>query len=195
MDPSQQTRPITFEEYLELEEASPIKHELVAGYMFEYNGSEVRGLAGATRQHNSISMNIAAQLWNAAAGGPCRVFGSDMKLRVHGETGYYPDIQVVCDPSDAAPLYTTRPCLIVEVLSPSTAAVDRREKLLEYQSLDSLQAYLIAWSDERRCLLHYRGEDGQWLSAFKGADDVIALHCPELTLSLEQIYTGVSFAD
>src|SRR5215472_9468794 len=146
----QQTRPMTFEEFLAFEEASPTKHELVAGYVFDWNGGEIRGLAGATRRHNGIAGNIFARLWNARRGG-CQVYGSDMRLRVRDTASYYPDVQVVCDPTDTNEQFTSRPCLIVEVLSPSTASVDRREKLLEYQSLDSLRAYLIVWTNERRC--------------------------------------------
>jgi Uma2 family endonuclease len=187
----QQTRPMTFEEFLAFEEASPTKHELVAGYVFDWNGGEIRGLAGATRRHNRIAMNIASRLWDVARSGSCGVFGSDMRLRVSDTSSYYPDIQVVCDPTDTNEQFTTRPCLIVEVLSPSTASVDRREKLLEYQSLDSLRAYLIVWTSERRCLLHFRDQDLGWSSAFRGPGEDVALPCPELRLSLDEIYEGV----
>jgi Uma2 family endonuclease len=69
--------------------------------------------------------------------------------------------------------------------------VDRREKLLEYQSLDSLRAYLIVWTNERRCLLHYRNAEQGWSSAFQGPDGDVSLPCPELRLSLDEIYEGV----
>lgn len=193
-DAPQPVGPLTFEEYLELEEASPVKHELVAGYMFEYNGGEIRGLAGATRHHNRIAMNMAALLWTAVGNGSCEVYGSDMRLRINDSTSYYPDVQVVCDPTDRAELYTTRPCLLVEVLSPSTASVDSREKLLEYQSLDSLRAYLIVWSDQRRCMLHYRTDQDGWASLLVGPSGAIRLPCPDVQLSLEAIYAGVAFS-
>jgi Uma2 family endonuclease len=189
----QQTRPLTFEEYLELEEASPTKHELVAGYMFDYNGGEIRGLAGATRRHNRIAGNIFAHLWNAAEGGSCQVYGSDMRLRVSETNTYYPDVQVVCDPTDTGQQFTSRPCLIVEVLSASTASVDRREKVLEYQSLDCLRGYLIVWSDQRRCMLHFRDEEQRWSSTLNGPNGEIFLPCPELRLTLDGIYAGVDF--
>lgn len=192
MDAPEQRGPLTFEEYLAIEEASEKKHELVAGYMFEYNGGET-GLPGATRNHNRIAGNIFAHLWNAADRGVCQVYGSDMRLRINDSKSYYPDIQVLCDPTDAEELYTRRPCLIVEVLSPSTASVDRREKLLEYQSLKSLQAYLVVWSDQRLCVLHYRGDEGHWDSTFNRPDGEVFLPCPELRLSLDAIYEGVKF--
>jgi Uma2 family endonuclease len=186
----QQTRPMTFEEFLAFEQASPTKHELVAGYVFDWNGDEIRGLAGTTRRHNGIAVNIFARLWNARRGG-CQVYGSDMRLRVSDTSSYYPDVQVVCDPTDTNEQFTTRPCLIVEVLSPSTASVDRREKLLEYQSLGSLLGYLIVWTSERRCLLHYRGKDQQWASLFSGPTGDVTLPCPDLRLTLDEIYEGV----
>src|SRR5215471_12959574 len=105
----QQTRPMTFEEFLEFEEASPTKHELVAGYVFDWNGGEIRGLAGATERHNRIAGNIFGHLWSAARGGHCRVYGSDMRLRA-SKNGYYPDVQVVCDPTDVDQQFTSRPC-------------------------------------------------------------------------------------
>jgi Uma2 family endonuclease len=191
----QQTRPLTFEEYLEIERASPTKHELVAGYMFDWNGGEFSGLAGATRRHNRIAGNVFGHLWNAAGEGPCQVYGSDMLLRVSETSTYYPDVQVVCDPTDTNQQFTSRPCLIVEVLSRTTASVDRREKLLEYQSLESLRAYLIVWTDERRCMLHYRDMQERWTSALSGPDGEIELVCPEVRLSLEEIYAGVDFSD
>jgi Uma2 family endonuclease len=186
----QQTRPMTFEEFLAFEEASPTKHELVAGYVFDWNGGEIRGFAGTTRRHNGIAGNILARLWKAGRG-RCQVYGSDVRLRVGDTASYYPDIQVVCDPTDTNEQFTSRPCLIVEVLSPSTASVDRREKLLEYQSLDSLRAYLIVWTNERRCLLHSRDEAQGWSSAFQGPDGNVLLPCTDLRLSLDEIYEGV----
>ena len=191
LDESELKGPLTFEEYLELEEASPVKHELVGGYMYEYDAGESRGLAGATRQHNRIAGNIFAHLWNAAGGGPCEVYGSDMRLRVNDSTTYYPDLQVVCDADDSDQMFTRRPCLVVEVLSPSTADVDRREKLLAYQSLESLRAYLIVWTDQRRCMLHSRDVDGRWSSSLSGPDGEVGLSCPSLRLGLDEIYAGV----
>jgi Uma2 family endonuclease len=178
------TPPLTINEFLEMEEASPTKHEYVAG--------QVYALAGASARHNSIAMNIAASLWNGARGGPCRVFGSDMLLRIGDVAVYYPDVQVVCEPHDATQSYVTEPCLIVEVLSPSTQSIDLREKWLAYRDIESLQAYLIVWRDQRRVMLHYRAEDdGQWYDTVLGGESTLRLHCPEMALSLGEIYEGV----
>src|SRR5229473_204356 len=115
-----------------MEEASPIKHEYVAG--------QVYALSGATARHNRIAGNIFAQLWNAAGDGPCRVYSSDMRLRIGDNAVYYPDVQVMCDPTDTEQMYKTAPCVVVEVLLPSTQSIDLREKLLAYRRIESLQA-------------------------------------------------------
>jgi Uma2 family endonuclease len=114
-----------------MEEASPTKHEYVAG--------QVYALTGSTARHNRIAGNIFAQLWNAAGDGPCRVYSSDMRLRIGENAAYYPDLQVVRDPAETEQLYTSSPCLVVEVLSPSTQSIDLREKLMVYQSIKSLR--------------------------------------------------------
>src|SRR6266851_8969722 len=138
------TPPPTVEEFLEMEEASLTKHEYVAG--------EVYALSGATQRHNRIAGNILAQLWAAARDGGCRVFGSDMRLRVGNDAVYYPDVQVDCDPADNEPLFTMKPCVVVEVLSPSTSSIDLREKLMVYQRIKSLRAYMIVFQDEPRVI-------------------------------------------
>jgi Uma2 family endonuclease len=173
----------TVEEFLELEEASPTKHEYVAG--------QVYALAGATARHNRIAMNIAALLWNAARNGPCRVYGSDMRLRVGDQAVYYPDVQVVCDQAEAEHLYTSSPCLIVEVLSPSTSSIDLREKFLVYSGIASLRTYVIVFQDEQRVVRHYRAEGDAWFSALHSADSTVPFPCPEIALSVADIYQGL----
>jgi Uma2 family endonuclease len=180
----QRTPPLTVEDYLAIEEASPIKHEYVAGQIY--------ALAGASDRHNRIAMNIAAQVWAAARGGPCRVYGSDMRLRIGEDAVYYPDLQVVCDPSDAEEAYKRRPCVIVEVLSPSTESIDLREKLMAYRRLDSLQAYLIVYRDQMRIIRHYRAENNAWFDALHASEgSKIPFPCLETELTLAEIYQGL----
>ena len=77
---------------------------------------------------------------------------------------YYPDVMVVCDPEDVDELIVSRPCLVVEVISPSTQLVDRREKLFFYRQIESLDGYLIVEQDERRVIYHSRSA-GEGLGA------------------------------
>ena len=171
------------EQYLEMEETSPTKHEYVAGQIY--------ALAGASECHNRIAMNIAAQLWMTAGDGPCRVYGSDMRLRIGDDAVYYPDVQVVCSPADAEQRYTSSPCLVVEVLSPSTQSIDLREKLMVYRRIESLQAYVIVYRDEMRIIRHYRAENGAWFDALYGAGSNVPFPCPEITLPVRELYRGV----
>ena len=173
----------TIEEYLAYEEASATKHEYVAGH--------VVALAPVTARHNLIAGNITALLWLAARDGPCRVYGSNMRLRIGDDAVYYPDVQVVCDPADAEQMYTTSPCVVVEVLSPSTESIDLREKLMAYRRLESLRAYLIVYRDERRVIRHYRAENDAWFDAFHSGEGKVPVPCPELELTLAEIYSGV----
>src|SRR5579859_4459073 len=189
--PPQRTPLLSIDEFLEMEESSPTKHEYVDGEIFDFHTADLNGLAGATERHNRIATTITSLLWNAARGGPCRVLGSDMRLRLGDSRIYYPDVQVVCDPTDAEPNHKRRPCLIVEVLSPSTESIDRREKLAAYHSLESLRTYLIVWRDQMRVLEHYRAEHDQWFSAFHGPGSTIAVQCPETLLRLDEIYEGI----
>jgi Uma2 family endonuclease len=179
------TPPPTIEDYLCAEETSFLKHEYVAGQIY--------ALAGATRRHNSIAMNIAARLWEAAGDGPCQVYGSDMKVRIGDDAVYYPDVQVVCDPADTEQQYTTSPCVIVEVLSPSTESIDLREKLLAYRRIESLQAYIIVYRDEMRVVRHFLDpEYAWWDTRVVSREAKVPFPCPAVELSLAEIYRGLA---
>ena len=178
-------QPLSEEAYLSAERCSALKHEYVDG--------QVYALAGAADRHNLISMNIAGYLWGASRGGPCRVYSSDMKVRVQNDLTsrfYYPDVMVTCDPDDTEDYFKVSPCLIAEILSPSTQGTDRREKLFAYQSVPSLNYYLIVEPDERFVELYRRDAQGWWYHEFR-EDGVLKLECPKLELSLAQIYEGL----
>jgi Uma2 family endonuclease len=173
-------------EYLAFEETSSVRHEYVAGVLYAQ--------AGASRRHNRIALNIASGLL-AASPDSCRVSISDVKLRIDdGEATlfYYPDVMVACDSEPDNPLIEIAPCLLVEVLSPTTEMVDRREKLMNYHKIISLRSYLIVFQDQPRVIHHYRDEAGVWWQAEVTGDGVIPLSWPQFTLRLADIYTGIS---
>lgn len=173
---------VSVDEYLEGEKASLVKHEYVHGRVF--------ALAGATDAHNRISGNIYAQLWDAAAQKGCRLYMSDMKLRVLGSRFYYPDIMAVCDDTDTDPHLRERPCFVVEVLSRSTASTDRREKVDAYLSLPTLQAYILVDSQMRRVEAFSRTAEGWHETSWQGSGEV-PFTCLDTSLSLEHIYRGL----
>lgn len=180
---SELAEPLSVEEYLRLAEMSQVRHE--------YVGGEIHALPGASDRHNRIAMNIAAGLWNAARGSACRVYGSDMLLRVAEDVFYYPDVQVVCDPTDTEEMFKSRPCVVVEVLAPSTEATDLREKLLAYRRLETLQAYVVVYRDRVRVQRYWRDEQGTWHHADLVGPGQVPFSCPEVTLSTAEIYEGL----
>ena len=123
---------LTYAEYLAYEHQIKIKHEFVNGEAF--------AMAGASEDHNLIAGTLFSRFRFHLRGKPCRVFMSDMKLTIAAANNatYYPDVMVVCDRTDNDAYVKQKPCLIVEVLSLSTAMLDRREKLFNYQKLESL---------------------------------------------------------
>ncbi|HEU4631801.1 MAG TPA: Uma2 family endonuclease, partial [Gemmatimonadaceae bacterium] len=142
-------------------------------------------------------LNIAARLLVGVGEGPCRVYASEMKLRVGNDAVYYPDVMVTCEPHADNVVVVGAPCLVVEVLSPSTASIDRREKLAAYKGLPSLRAYLLVEQELQRVERHWRDDDGAWQyadhTALSGAVRV-PLACPDVVLTLAEIYrnSGVS---
>lgn len=178
---------IPVDEYLAGEPKSAIRHEYIAGTVY--------AMAGAGEKHNRISLNIAFHLRAASRGKPCGVFINDMKLRIdESDSFYYPDVMVTCDPADTQSLFKKLPCLLVEVLSPSTETIDRREKLLAYRKLPTLHHYLLVSQDQRWVQWHVRNEQGQW-EVFDVQDQhTLQLTCPgiEAQLSLDEIYEDVA---
>jgi Uma2 family endonuclease len=182
-----QTLSIGIDDYLQGEQQSQIRHEYVAGRVF--------AMAGAGETHNRIAGNLFFHLRAATRGTPCGVFISDMKVRVTAhEVFYYPDVILTCDPTDREPLYKTAPCLIAEVLSKSTEAIDRREKLLAYRALPSLRYYLLVSQDRPLVELYRREPDGGW-RVDVCEDGALAFDCGglELRLTLADLYEDVAF--
>ena len=177
--------PLSVEDYLHGEQQSSVRHEYVAGQVF--------AMAGAGEAHHRISLNLAFHLRAATRGTPCAVFISDMKVRVEAHDAfYYPDVLVGCDPSDDAPLYKRAPCLIAEVISPSTEVIDRREKLLAYRALESLRYYLLVSQDRRLAELYRRDPDGSWRYEVI-EDGELAFDCGGLAIgfTLAEVYEDV----
>lgn len=178
-------RSLTFDEYLAFEESASTRHEFVGGGL--------HALAGASDRHNHITLNIGSRLHDAAGAGPCRVYMSEMKVSILDETVYYPDIMVICDPADTNAYVKSNPCLVIEVLSPSTATTDMREKLMEYRRLPGLGAYLIVFQDEARVIRHWRDAENAWWQVELSAEDRVPFPCPEgFSMALSDIYRNVT---
>jgi Uma2 family endonuclease len=183
MRSSAQLPDLTVAEYLEGELHSQVKHEYVAGQVF--------AMTGTTLGHNTIATNIHGLLREKLRGGPCRAFVVDIKVHVERANAfYYPDVVVTCDPVNPKEHVLDRPVLIVEVLSPSTEKIDRREKLLAYRKLDSLRDYVLVDPDTREVTVYRLGEQGQWWQDVYGAEGTVHLASIDADLSLSAIYEG-----
>ena len=178
---------ISVDDYLLGEQQTDIKHEYLDG--------QVVAMGGASRAHGLLVMSLSALLLPAARQKHCQLFAADMKLRLdHDGASYfsYPDLVLSCDPADRDPLFVRTPCLLVEVLSPSTERIDTREKLLAYRLLPSLREYLLLRQDTLHAELYQRRDDGGWThQRLKQPDDAFSLLCLQVSVSLRDIYADI----
>lgn len=174
----------TFQQYIAHEQASNTRHE--------YSDGQIYAMAGGTPEHSALIASITTHLSNYVRGGRCRVHMSDLRVRVL-ETGLatYPDVVVVCgawerDPGDSNTIIN--PTVIVEVLSPSTEAYDRGEKLEHYKRIPTLLAYVLVAHDRREIEVWSREAGGPWARALAGAGHRAALECIGTRIEVEAVY-------
>jgi len=178
---------LSVEDYLASEDGADIRHEYIDG--------ELYAMSGASRQHVIITLNMVAHLRPLLRGTSCQLFANDLKVRLkiaEQDIFYYPDLILACDPDDRETYYCTRPCLLVEVLSDSTARIDRREKLLAYQTLPSLMEYLLVDQHQRRVEV-YRRAQGWALDVL--TEGAVRLDCLDHEVPLDVIYEDVPAPD
>ena len=178
----------SIEDYLEGEQHTDIKHE--------YLGGQIVAMGGASDRHGLIGLSLAALLHPHARSKAWQLFMGDMKVRVDHDGDsffYYPDLLLSCNPADKEHAYYRRhPCLLVEVLSPTTERIDTREKLLAYRLLPSLREYLLLRQDRGQADLYQWSDEGRWQHHVLGQpDDALALRCLDAAVSLRDVYADV----
>ncbi len=186
---SQLTTHIAPEEYLELERKAETRNEYLQG--------EVFAMTGASLRHNLITINIAAELKQQLKPTDCKVLVSDMRVGVPGAKLYtYPDVVVVCgEPQLEDAQFDTllNPCLIIEVLSKSTAAYDQDIKFGYYRTIESLTEYLLVAQNQFHVTQHVKQPDGRWLlTDMRGLESRVELASVPCTLALREVYDRVS---
>ena len=177
-------------EYLALDESSEDK--------YEYRNGRVYAITGSSPNHALITVNAGTEININLGNDDCAVYSSDLKIHVATSTvrSYrHPDFSVVCGDLEHANDRTdliVNPILLVEVLSPSTALIDRNEKLEEYTHLASLRDFLLISQDRPRVELYTRQDSGKWTyEAVTGLDSTIYLPSLDCTLALSRIYRRV----
>ena len=181
---------MSYEEYLTWEAIQEMRHEYIDG--------EVISRTGSTRTHNRISLNfykVLDDLWEKSLDRQCEVYISDVKVQVEPSRKYfYPDVVVTCDDRDRDPQLILFPCLIIEVLSPSTEAYDRGFKFSQYRKFDSLQEYVLVQTEKPILEIFQRSQDGKWLFSEYGLGDRLLLNSLSLEILVDDLYKQVQFA-
>lgn len=175
---------LTPEEYFALDAAAP------EGTRYEYFDGRIFAMAGASPDHNQIVANAITQL-NLHLPETCRISGADQQTQINPRRTYvYPDVVVACEPEyDGVQLLN--PVLLVEVLSESTEARDRNEKLDAYLGLDSVMEYWLVAQDQPRIAQYTRVPDGWHLHLLHGLDAEITSPHFSLTFALRDLYSRV----
>jgi len=180
-------RVISMAEYLEREAASPEKHEYYKG--------EVFAMAGAKMIHNIISTNLLTSLGRLLKGSKCRPFNSDQRIHIPRNTLFtYPDLSIVCgkpETLDGDEWNLLNPCVLVEVLSPSTRRYDRGAKFRLYRDIPTLSEYILIDSAKVRAEIFSLREYGQWEPRqYEETDTGMCLETLRLTIPFAEIYEG-----
>jgi Uma2 family endonuclease len=177
----------TWNEYLAFERTSNVKHEFCEGEIF--------AMAGGTPTHAVLGLAVGSELRLQLAGRDCRAYSSDLRIRVPATgLGTYPDATVICgrpeaDPEDENTLIN--PIVLVEVLSASTEAFDRGEKLEHYQQIPSLREYvLVSWREPLIEVIR-REDDGRWRRFEARRHGAVRLESIDCALDVDRIYAGV----
>lgn len=179
---------LTPEQYLQMEAQSPVKHEYIDGQIY--------AMAGASDPHVTIALNLATLLRSHVRGSGCRIYISDMKVRIEAlNRFYYPDVLVSCDERDREMLtYKRFPNLIVEVLSDSTEAFDRGDKFADYQTLESLREYVLINTKRQRVECFRRKDEGLWILQFYTPEQTsFRLDSIGFEGTLDALYEDVAF--
>ena len=181
-----QTPTLSAIDYLAWEAAQPERHEYIDGEVFAMSGAEDR--------HVTVAGNLYIALRQHLSGSPCRTYMSDMRLHVAAANSYfYPDVLVTCSALDqASAMVKTEPRLIVEVLSPTTAAYDRGLKFSHYRTLTSLEEYVLVDLDTRATDCYRKGADGLWVLHPFARGEAVELTSVALTVPAAQLFAEVT---
>jgi Uma2 family endonuclease len=176
---------LTPEEYLSIERNAEYKSEYIDGVMY--------AMAGGSERHNIIVANLIISIGLQLKSRPCRVYPSDLKVRVPNSSKFfYPDVSVVCGETRFADDHKDvilNPVLIAEVLSDSTAGYDRGKKFISYQQIASLKEFIFVAQDEILVEKYTRQSDDSWVyTKVTDKEGVVSLQSIECKATIIDIY-------
>ena len=183
-------KPLEFIEpdaYIAMEQQSDIKHEYVNGL--------ITAMAGASRRHNLLTIALASLLRNHLRGTGCQTFASDMKVNASHKGNtifYYPDVMVSCNRGNQNAFVEEHPQIIIEVLSPSTEARDRMEKLAAYTSIPGLKEYVLVHQDRIAIDLYQNTGHGWEVIRFTHEQEKVHFLSIDFSATLQEIYEDVA---
>ncbi len=174
-------------EYFAWEEQQELRHEYLDG--------EVYAMTGGTVNHGQIAANLIILLGSHLHGGGYRVLTSDVKVGIQESNDYvYPDVSVTCNELDrAATKFISYPCLIIEVLSPSTEAYDRGGKFRLYRRSSNLRDYVLVNANKIEIDLYHKNDRDRWGISNYVAGDAIELESINLTFPIDRVFEGITF--
>lgn len=182
---------LTPEQYLEIERRADHKSEYLSGEIF--------ALAGVSEAHALVMGNIFSELHQQLKARPCKVYQSEMRVKVDATGLYtYPDVVVVCGEArfdDSRTDTLLNPTVLIEVLSKSTEGYDRGEKFLHYRRLGSVTDYLMVSQHTLRIEHFVRQQEDQWLlSEASGPEAIVEISSIGCRLALAEVYDKVDFS-
>ncbi len=188
MDKAIEKKKYTYQEYLQLEIDTDIRHEF-------WNG-EVFAMAGGTRNHSEVGGNIYSLLGNKFRPQECKVYQADVKVEFEKENYYvYPDVVLTCDKDDNDTYLVKKPSLVVEVLSKSTETYDRSVKLAQYRKIKSLRYYLLVSQFAPFVEIYGRLSEADLFTynVAEGIDAIVEMPALDFTLPLSKVYEYIEF--
>ena len=176
-------------EYLEFERIADMRNE--------YHKGEIFAMAGASRNHNRIVTNISTSLDIQLKKKDCNNYSSDMRVSIQEGVRYlYPDIVVTCGKEEFEDNNIDtllNPIVIIEVLSTTTEAYDRGLKFLYYQTIKSLQEYILISQHPHRIEVYNKQVDGDWnYRSFNEIPKKIELKSINCILDTDDVYFKVT---
>jgi Uma2 family endonuclease len=173
--------PMTVAEFLAWEETQELR--------WEFDGTAPVATTGGTEAHELIEANLLVSLTTRLRGKPCRAYGSNLKIQVAGSIRY-PDAFIACGPANLRGTVRDDPVIVFEILSRSTARIDRVEKMREYWDAPSIRRYVLI-EQEGISATSYIRQDGRWTGKVLWAGDMLDLPEAGIAVPLEDLYEGL----